>query len=43
LASENEKLKELLDRLKKLTEKQALIEEKIREFEATVKPKEPEE
>ena len=43
MASENEKLKELLERLKNLTDKQADIEKKINEFEATVKPKEPEE
>ena len=43
MASENGKLKELLERLKNLTDKQADIEKKINEFEATVKPKEPEE
>ena len=43
MASENEKLKELLERLKNLTDKQGDIEKKINEFEATVKPKEPEE
>ena len=43
MALQDEKLKELLERLKKLTDKQADIEKKINEFEATVKPKEPEE
>jgi len=43
LASEDEKLMDLLERMKKLKDKQAAIEEKIKEFEATVKPKEPEE
>jgi hypothetical protein len=43
MASQEEKLKELLERMKRLTTKQAEIEKKIMDYEATVKPKEPEE
>ena len=43
LGSQDEKLKELLRRLKALTEKQAEIEKKIAEFEVNVKSEEPEE
>jgi hypothetical protein len=43
MASQEEKLKELLERMKRLTAKQAEIEKKIMDYEATVKPKEPEE
>jgi len=42
MASQQEKLKELLERMKRLTAKQAEIEKKILNFEVTVKPKEPE-
>jgi hypothetical protein len=43
LTSQDEKLMELLRRLKALTEKQAEIEKKIAEFEVNVKTEEPEE
>lgn len=43
MASQDEKLMELLRRLKALTEKQAEIEKKITEFEINVKTEEPEE
>jgi len=43
LASQDEKLMELLKRLKALTEKQAEIEKKIKEFEVNIKSEEPEE
>ena len=43
MGSQDEKLMELLRRLKALTEKQAEIEKKIAEFEVNVKSKEPEE
>ena len=43
LATQDEKLMELLRRLKALTEKQAEIEKKIAEFEVNVKTEEPEE
>ncbi len=43
LASQDEKLMELLRRLEALTEKQAEIEKKIKEFEVNIKSEEPEE
>ncbi len=43
LASQDEKLMELLRRLEALTEKQAEIEKKIEEFEVNIKSEEPEE
>lgn len=43
LASQDEKLMELLRRLNALTEKQAEIEKKIKEFEVNMKSEEPEE
>jgi len=43
LASQDEKLMELLRRLKALTEKQVEIEKKIAEFETNVNTEEPEE
>ncbi len=42
MASEEEKVKELLARIKRLTDKQSSIEKRMKQVEETLKPKEPE-
>ena len=43
LSSNEEKVKELLDRIKRLNDKQANIEERMKKVESALSSKEPEE